>query len=326
MRKLFRLWSILLIGFNCLLIGDDGYRLWLKYDQIDDPAVLKTYRKLIKGYSFSGNSATIAAAEQELCAGLKGLLSREISPVSKLRNGVILLGTWGSDSRLAELRLAENSAWLGDEGYIIRSVTLDRNRVIVIAAEHDIGVLYGVFHFLRLLQTRQNIEHLDIAESPKIQLRLLNHWDNLDRTVERGYAGFSLWDWHKLPDYIHPYYIDYARANASIGINGTVLNNVNADPLIITPLYLEKVAALADVFRPYGVRVYLSVKFSAPEEIGGLPNADPLDKQVRRWLCPATAGCLPNISPSPLESSGHRRSRFPQIHYPGKPPSGLHHP
>lgn len=283
MRKLFRLWSILLIGFNCLLIGDDGYRLWLKYDQIDDPAVLKTYRKLIKGYSFSGNSATIAAAEQELCAGLKGLLSREISPVSKLRNGVILLGTWGSDSRLAELRLAENSAWLGDEGYIIRSVTLDRNRVIVIAAEHDIGVLYGVFHFLRLLQTRKNIEHLDIAESPKIQLRLLNHWDNLDRTVERGYAGFSLWDWHKLPDYIHPYYIDYARANASIGINGAVLNNVNADPLIITPLYLEKVAALADVFRPYGVRVYLSVKFSAPEEIGGLPNADPLDKQVSRW-------------------------------------------
>lgn len=144
-------------------------------------------------------------------------------------------------------------------------------------------MLYGVFHFLRLLQTRQNIDGLDIAESPKIQLRLLNHWDNLDRTVERGYAGFSLWDWHKLPDYIHTYYTDYARANASIGINGTVLNNVNADPLMLTPLYLEKVAALADVFRPYGLRVYLSVKFSAPEEIGGLPTADPLDEQVRRW-------------------------------------------
>ena len=112
---------------------------------------------------------------------------------------------------------------------------------------------------------------------------MLNHWDNLDRTVERGYAGFSLWDWHKLPDYLSPRYTDYARANASIGINGTVLTNVNANALVLTPMYLEKAAALADVFRPYGIRVYLTARFSAPVEIGDLETADPLDPDVQAW-------------------------------------------
>jgi alpha-glucuronidase len=112
---------------------------------------------------------------------------------------------------------------------------------------------------------------------------MLNHWDNLDRTVERGYAGFSLWDWHKLPDYISPRYKDYARANASIGINGTVISNVNSHPLILTQPYLIKVAALADVFRPYGIRLYLSARFSAPIELGGLKTADPVDPDVIQW-------------------------------------------
>ncbi|HBX98173.1 MAG TPA: alpha-glucuronidase, partial [Hyphomonas sp.] len=89
---------------------------------------------------------------------------------------------------------------------------------------------------------------------PKTKLRLLNHWDNLDRHVERGYAGQSIWDWHRLPDYLDPKYTDYARANASIGINGVSLTNVNADATVLTAPYLEKVAALADIFRPYGIR------------------------------------------------------------------------
>ena len=111
----------------------------------------------------------------------------------------------------------------------------------------------------------------------------MNHWDNLDGTIERGYAGSSLWDWHKLPDYLSPRYLDYARANASIGINGTVLTNVNAHALVLTAAYLQKVAALAGVFRPYGIRVYLTARFSAPIEIGGLPTADPMDNAVINW-------------------------------------------
>ena len=122
--------------------------------------------------------------------------------------------------------------------------------VIAIASDGEIGALYGAFHFLRLMQTGQPIDRLNVTERPKVQLRLLNHWDNLDGTIERGYAGRSLWQWNELPGTISPRYADYARANASIGINGAVINNVNADVRILSPEYLAKVAALADVVAP----------------------------------------------------------------------------
>ena len=112
---------------------------------------------------------------------------------------------------------------------------------------------------------------------------MLNHWDNLDGTVERGYAGQSLWDWWTLPDFKDPRYTDYARANASIGINGTVINNVNAKADSLTAPYIAKAAALADVLRPWGIRVYLSARFSAPVELGGLKTADPRDPAVAAW-------------------------------------------
>src|SRR5207302_2173138 len=154
---------------------------------------------------------------------------------------------------------------------------------IVVAANRDVGVLYAAFHLLRLLQTERSLAGLDVVSAPRLRLRLLDHWDNLDGTVERGYAGASLWEWSRLPDSINPRYRDYARANASVGINGVVLTNVNANALILTPGYLAKVAALAGVLRPYGVRVYLTARFSAPIEIGGLPTADPIDPGVRAW-------------------------------------------
>jgi alpha-glucuronidase len=166
---------------------------------------------------------------------------------------------------------------------VLRALPVQGRAAVVIAANTDVGVLYGAFALLRQLQTHRPLDGLNVVSAPRVQLRLLNHWDNLDRTIERGYAGFSLWDWHKLPDYLAPRYIDYARANASLGINGTVLTNVNANALILTPQYLEKVAALANTFRPYGIKVYLTARFSAPIEIGGLRTADPLDPLVRQW-------------------------------------------
>ena len=153
----------------------------------------------------------------------------------------------------------------------------------MITGNKEVGVLYGAFHFIRLLQTQHPIQNLSLQHAPHIKHRILNHWDNLDRTVERGYAGFSLWDWHKLPDYIDPRYYDYARANASVGINGSVLTNVNSNAQILTEPYLRKVAAMANVFRPYGIKVYLTARFSAPVEIGGLTTADPTDAAVREW-------------------------------------------
>ena len=151
------------------------------------------------------------------------------------------------------------------------------------ARAREVGALYGAFHFLRLIQTLQPIDNLDVSQKPRLQRRLLNHWDNLDGSIERGYAGQSLWDWEALPDRVDRRLRDYARANASLGINGSVLNNVNANSQSLSAEYIRKTAAIADVFRPYGVRVYLSARFSAPIELGGLKTADPLNEEVAAW-------------------------------------------
>jgi len=249
--------------------AEDGYDLWLRYRPVEGAAAVGQVTVL-------GDSPTLQAARAELERGLAGL--RGSSPAST--RAALLAGS-SAQTRIAGLGLPLQAA--GDEGYVIRSVQVDGRPTTVIAANSDIGVLYGAFHFLRLVQTRQPLDRLDVTSKPAVKLRLLNHWDNLDRSVERGYAGQSIWDWWKLPDYKDPRYVDYARANASLGINGAVLNNVNAKADSLTEPYLKKAAAVADVLRPYGIKVYLSARFSAPKEIGGLPTADPLDPAVRAW-------------------------------------------
>ena len=193
------------------------------------------------------------------------------------------MGTPASSAPITRLHWTDSLTSLGKEGFLIRHYTLDGQHGIAIVANTDIGVLYGIFHFLRLLQTHQSLHSLNITSIPALQYRVLDHWDNLNRIVERGYAGLSIFDWWTLPLYKDRRYTDYARANASIGINGAVLNSVNASPIILTPAWLTKAAALADIFRPYGIRVYLSVNFSSPITIGGLPTADPLDPAVQAW-------------------------------------------
>ena len=261
------------------LYAEDGYRLWLRYDKIDNPRVLQQYRASLSSVQMLGNNPTIIAAKTELIQGLEGLLG---SKIAEKNNGNVLVGVINNSTAIRSLIPVTDFKKIGQEGFIIRTFKTGQYKILI-TANTDIGVLYGVFHFLRLVQTTQNLDQLSIVSFPKIKTRILNHWDNLNRTVERGYAGMSIWDWHKLPDYIDQRYIDYARANASIGINGTVLTNVNANALILTNNYLTKVAALANVFRPYGLKVYLTARFSAPIEIGRLKTADPLDTQVREW-------------------------------------------
>ena len=264
------------------IYADDGYGLWLNYKKAPEP-FLNNYLQHIKSMMVIKNSPTMSVAENELFKGLSAITGSSISIASEIEDGCIIAGEKsGLPFPLNEI-LTKKLENTGGEGFIISTVKTEGNSIILISANNDKGVLYGVFHFLQLLQTGKDISSLDIISSPKIKVRVLNHWDNLDRTVERGYAGFSLWDWHRLPGYIDPRYHDYARANASIGINGSVLNNVNANPLMLTPQYLIKAAALANVFRPYGLKVYLSVKFSSPRDIGGLETADPLDPQVQEW-------------------------------------------
>jgi alpha-glucuronidase len=267
------------------VFAEDGYDLWLRYVPVQAEA-LAPYRsgttQLVLSTGTSGPpTPTLTAARDELNRALTGLLgATPPASAAVTQDGALLLGTGGSPA-IAALRL--DLSRLGPEGYVIRSLPVTGHRATVIAANTEIGVLYGVFHFLRLMQTRQAIDNLDLSSVPKVQHRVLNHWDNLDRTVERGYAGASIWDWHKLPDYLDPRYTDYARACASVGINGTVLTNVNANAVVLTPAYIRKTAALAGVLRRYGLRVYLSARFSAPIEIGGLKTADPFDPGVQAW-------------------------------------------
>ncbi len=166
----------------------------------------------------------------------------------------------------------------GNDGY---SIKRDGGKVRIISAT-DIGALYAAYHLIRLGESGHEIPE-SVEESPCYALRILNHWDNLDGTIERGYAGRSLWKWDELPGTLSPRYAEYARRNAMVGINATVLNNVNASPAMLSTPYLEKVKALADVMRPYGLRVFLSVNFASPMALDSLPTADPLDPAVRKW-------------------------------------------
>ena len=273
--------SLLLLSF--ILKAENGYDLWLRYHIINDTKMLNSYRGLISGFIINGNSAIIQSARQEITTGLEGLLGGKLTEQKNIQNGSILIGTGNSSPFLTSVDLTEKLKQAGKEGFIITTRVIYSKKVFIITGNSDAGILYGVFNFLRLIQTQQPIDKLNITSAPLLQLRLLNHWDNLDRSVERGYAGNSIWNWHTLPGYIDQRYTDYARANASIGINGTVLTNVNANATVLTKPYLEKVAALATVFRAYGIKVFLTARFSAPVEIGGLKTADPLDESVKQW-------------------------------------------
>ncbi|WP_232731926.1 alpha-glucuronidase [Confluentibacter lentus] len=187
------------------------------------------------------------------------------------------------------------NGWQGPEGATI-ALTIKKDKSLhkdgfkitstSIQANTDLGILYGVYDLLRRQQTETSIK--DETINPSYDRRILNHWDNPNGSIERGYAGKSLF-WHYGKDSLAvtesdiKLWKEYARINASVGINGAVLNNVNASPMMLTQGYLEKVKAIADVLRPYGVKTYISIKFSSPSLIGGLKTSDPLDADVIKW-------------------------------------------
>lgn len=277
------------LGLGTMAWAEDGYEMWLRYQTLTDQSTLKAYQSSIRNVVVAGDSETTDAIRKELTLGLSGLLAREIRAINlaksetRLAKNTLLVGTPQSSDAIASLALTERLKVLGDEGFIIEQTKVNKRPTLVVAANTDIGALYGSFHLLRLLQTQSSIETLSVASKPKLDYRVINHWDNLNRVVERGYAGLSLWDWGSLPHYKSKRYEDYARINASLGINGTVINNVNADPRILSDQFLEKVAALADVFRPYGIKVYVSIYWNAPRAFGDVDSGDPLDPRVQAW-------------------------------------------
>jgi len=267
---------------------EDGYRLWLRYQPIADPDRLAEARALCASIYMPATTATLAAARDELARGLRGLLGVEPVFCNAPADATLVVGRPVAELGLRDADIADDSPLAALSGmvpgaFVIASAVVAKRTVPAIASLSDTGVLYGVFEFLRQLQTANPVAGLAIASGPRFGLRMLDHWDNPDGSIERGYAGRSLWRWADLPATILPRYRDYARANASIGINAVALNNVNANARILTAAFLRKVAALADVFRPWGIRVFLSARFSAPIEIGGLRTADPLDPEVAGW-------------------------------------------
>lgn len=241
-----RILLVLFISATALpSFSEDGSRLWLRYDTVS------VRKQIDKGI----DSPVMRLAENELSTYWKG------SNVS--------------------LQLMADSEYfaLGKDGYTINV----ENGTTVLRSMSETGLLYAAYHLLRLQACGEDCSQLDIKEKPMNDIRILNHWDNPDGTIERGYAGRSLWKWDELPAKVSPRYAEYARANASIGINGTVLNNVNASPEALSSDNLKKVKTLADIFRPYGIKVYLSVNFATPIKLGGLATADSLNSDVAEW-------------------------------------------
>lgn len=240
---LFFLFSYYLLSVSAM--AEDGHRLWLRMEKNATPSQVR----LQKG---TRKTPSMAIAVQELKDYWKGI------PV----------------------RLYVHPDAPCNDGYAIRRMEDE----IILSSASDVGVLYAAYAILRMQQVGEDIAvGTDVTEKPSYDLRILNHWDNPDGTVERGYAGRSIWKWDELPGKISPIYRMYARANASVGINGVVLNNVNAKPVMLSSGMLQKAAAIADVMRPYGIRIFLSVNFASPKALGGLDTADPLQADVQEW-------------------------------------------
>jgi len=288
--------AILLAASMCpVMSADEGYDLWMSHRKLDDATMIREYRQALSSIVIQGRSDTLDVVREEVKKGMAGLLGVDL-PIRRAltASGGLVIGTSRQSKLIQQLDLSKELATLGPEGFLIRGIKSNGIPIVVITGNEDVGLLYGSFHLLRLMQTGQSLTGVDIRSQPRIQYRLLNHWDNLDGSVERGYAGKSLWQWDELPETMDPRYKDYARANASIGINGTVVNNVNANPVFLTAEYITKLKALADVFRPYRIRLFISIRFSSPLRptsngsgrqggIGSLEAADPLNPDVRRW-------------------------------------------
>ncbi|HRZ96455.1 MAG TPA: alpha-glucuronidase family glycosyl hydrolase [Paludibacter sp.] len=270
MKKNIVLAFVLIISLSSF--AEDGSRLWLRFSDVNASTCK------FSGIVGEPNSLPVTEFQMAWNEITKSTLSQQ----QIISDNSLIIATL-KDKSIKNLGLSAEIKGLGTEGYLIRSFNIKGQNITIVAANTNAGLLYGVYGLLRIIQTQQFSYNLNIKEKPSFDIRILNHWDNLDGTVERGYAGRSIWKWDELPGKISTRYKAYARANASIGINATVLNNVNASPKMLSAETLEKVKAIAGELRPFNIKVYLAINFSSPKEIGGLATADPLDKNVRKW-------------------------------------------
>lgn len=250
------------------------YNMWLQYTAIDNPSLREQYIEFLNNVYVAGDSEIFNSIKEELQVASKKMLQQKIN--------------W-STANEAKIVIANNKDWnneivegLAEEGYAINS----SNKQIQIIGNSDQGTLYGVFHLLRLMQMQEDIRSLSIKEQPTNPFRMINQWDNLDGSVERGYSGNSIFYENGEIVKDKSRIKDYARFLSSVGINAISINNVNVweeETYFITKKYLPEIAEIASIFRAYGLKLYLSINFASPMALGDLETADPLDENVKNW-------------------------------------------
>lgn len=263
-----------------------AYHCWLQYNKLDE-LLLRQYKTYCETLIILDQSPIIQSAKEELILGISSMIDHPPSlHAVPLEKPSIVLATY-ENNQLKDYGIStSNLENLKDDGYLIQTVTYKDQKTIAIIGKQDKGVLYGAFHFLRLMQMHENLNELAIIESPTNQIRMINHWDNMDGSIERGYSGDSIF--YKDYEFTHDTkrIKDYARYLASVGINSLSINNVNVHKVetnLITKEMLPNVAEIADIMRGYGITTYLSINYASTMEIGNLPTADPLDKDVQQW-------------------------------------------
>ncbi|MCM1568470.1 MAG: alpha-glucuronidase [Roseburia sp.] len=241
-------------------------QLWLAY-QIKREQGNSVYLRRFSLEGFSGENPIVKNSLEELRRGVRSMLELDVMQEEHVRQGLVLKRVGASE--------------IGEEGYHIR----EQEGILTISAREERGLLYGVFHVLRLVAMEQNLAGIDIRMNPDNPLRMYNHWDNMDGDIERGYSGDSFF-FQDNQVVVGERTGDYARLMASIGINGVVINNVNVKQeatYLITDRHFEKLAQMAELFAGYGIRFFLSLNFAAPIELGGPDSADPLEPAVIAW-------------------------------------------
>ncbi len=262
-------------------LAETGAEAWLRYSALT-PQLAKRYASFPVTAVVLGDSLVLKTAQQELARGASQILGRHVGAENgRLSHPAMILGTLAQLHMLApELNPPQE---LTKDGYWIKSARVRGFRCIIVAGASDRGVLYGVFALLSKIARAEDIASIDEVQQPYAPIRWVNQWDNLDGRIERGYGGPSLFfsDGKVRDDLTRAG--QYARLLASIGINGCTVNNVNADPRILDDNFIAQVSRIADVFRPWGVQLSLSVDLSSPKAIGGLDTFDPLDPKVAEW-------------------------------------------
>ena len=262
-----------------------AYECWLTYAPLEDVNLVKQYQEKFKIVLIKGDGPVMESVREELKAGLKGILGIEAVITTDNNQDATVLVMKTDQEPVKSLLTDDEIRKLAGEGFLLKTTVYEDKEVIIVTAKSERGIFYGTFRLLKQLRMGKDLSHLYHLSNPSSPMRMINQWDNLDGSIERGYAGNSIfYKNNELTENLERIK-DYARLLASVGLNSVVINNVNVhqeETRLITDR-LDMVKTIADIFRKYGIVTFLSINFASPVELGGLDTADPLNEDVKKW-------------------------------------------